>query len=376
MSCLRVYSKNQDGTIIIYEPFSSLWAILRNNGRYVAFPELPFSTIPPGTMKFRGVSNAEGLCVFDQDQIDLVMKDYNCAYEVRWKSSSTYIEFYSPIRQYSNDRLYLNVDNDNQLTSYDDKRSQCIMKFVRLVVKTQPQTKIQLKIRPVVHSAIEDHSPYLKYCHNGSKHKVRVFDVVRDGVFYDLTPVGKFKKLSALVKKSYDVTSIKDPIYVSIQKSLTFKSVTYNNILSKEYFQSIFTVTTQILPEMDRRGVYGIAINKSQDLKTSARVNYKFQLSEEIITTPDVIVTAVYFNSGRYSEHRVKDQVVSKTHQGPYPSRDKKYLEGTLLLESTAIDVALLISNSLYGLLPTNGEDPDDIVKFIEVSISYDMVTR
>jgi len=188
--------------------------------------------------------------------------------------------------------------------------------------------------------------------------------------------VGKFKKLSALVKKSYDVTSIKDPIYVSIQKSLNFKSVTYNNILSKDSFQSIFTVTTQILPETDRRGFYGIAINKSQDLKTSARVNYKFQLSDEIITTPDVIVTAVYFNSGRYSEHRVKDQVVSKTHHGPYPSQDKKYLEGTLLLESTAIDVALLISNSLYGLLPTNGEDPDNIVKFIEVSISYDMLTR
>ncbi|CAK7994555.1 Hypothetical protein POVR1_LOCUS79 [uncultured virus] len=378
MSSLRIYSSHCDGTITIHQPFRQLWLILRAVGKYVTPPNIPPLIYPVQTMTFHGTSCEDGMCLFDENKAELVMKDYQCTYKVSWKTSPpSPISFYSPIRQYSNDRLYLNVDDKNRLSSYDESTHHCVMKFVRLVVKTQPGTCIHLKVQPIFAETNLQPPIHLRYCYEGIAHKVRVFDVVRHGAFYELVPHGAFKKLCKLVKKTYEIRSIQEPIYQPLTCNLQiFPPTTYHHILSKESFQCIFTVTTQILPKRDRRGYYGIVIRKSSDMSTAARVDYKFQLSQEIITTPDVIVTAVYFDSNQYSEHKVGTQVVSKTHLGPYPNGKLVILEGTLHLESTAVDVALLISNSLYGLLPENGEEPDNIVKFLEVTISYENVRR
>ena len=377
--CLRIYSCYNDGTIRFHSPFRYLWYLFRTGRKHIVPPILP-SFDPPKEIKLKGRADSNGLVIFNNN-VELVMKDYYGRYKVSWKTDSNTISFYSPLRDFNPNRLYLNVDSKNRLSTYSGNGS-CVLSFIRLAVKTEPGSEVRLRISPDTSMNLSQDLTHLRFEVDNTKHKVRVYNRKQKGSSYELIPQGKFKELYRLARKTFEVKSIEFPVLQSIIKMKSKSSMKYTNIYSKDSFQSIFTVTTQIEPAKDRRGYYGIAIQKSPDLSTSARVGYRFRLSKNILPSPDVIVTAIYYDSnGEYTEHKVYDPkskqniTVSKTHLGPYPSNNNIF-EGELLLESTAIDVALIVSNSLYGLLPENGEDPDEIVKFEEIMISYDNMRR
>ena len=76
-----------------------------------------------------------------------------------------------------------------------------------------------------------------------------------------------------------------------------------------------------------------------------------------------------------YDKSKGKDVVVVNHHKGPYQGNNN-VISGMLNLESTAIDLTLLISNSEVGISPTGGYDPNAILKFTKFEIKYYNVQR
>lgn len=388
---LSVYSKNAD-KLIIHEPFEELWSLLRMQGLYIPQPTILKTTNTlPKAINIRGTIQSNHKCYFNKSldnsfitnlgyELDL-SHEYN--YEIQWAIKSNdklTLGFYSPIRKFNNDRLYLNVDNNHKLSVYKNNKGITTLNCNTLVVavnKYEQNTKISLTITPkhkIINIKPRD-SIIIPGCY-----RVEVFDIKNEGFYYNMIVRKQFKMLYSLVRKYYEYTSIKRNKLL-ILKDVLPQTIDYNNVLSKESYQSIFTVTTQIEPVTDRRGYYGIVIKRISGTISSATIYYQFSISENIMTTPDVIVTAAYYdtNSGTYSPHQIydgkQDINVLNIHNGPYP-KSNNIIDGYLKLESTAVDIVLLIGNSLFGILPEDGENPDNLIQFTKFEIKYDNVER
>ena len=331
---------------------------------------------------------------FNKEPDDLIVNNLdgeiqlsiNYDYEIKWKIDSKCkhkidVGFYSPYRKFSADRLYLNFDKTtNMLTKFKCHKGKILLSCHVLVIaldKYHKNTNITLTITPIIKSTNKISYHQLEYC------DIKIFDIKKEGMFYHPIIKGEFKKLYKLVRKYYEFTSIERDNYLHNLKlnDRLPKEIDYNGVLSKKSYDSIFTVTTNIQPISDRIGYYGIVIKRDPNLTSSATIYYEFELSN-VLQTPDVIVWAAYYEGEKgYGLHQIYDKTkgqdvdVMNIHNGPY-SNNNNYITGQLDLESTAVDITLILGNSLYGLLPINGRDPNTIVQFKKFEIRYNNIER
>lgn len=418
---LTLYSLDNK-KLTINDPFRELWSILKFRGKYISLPEqteqiiknIPNQTIMVGKLckdkKFYFDKISDDINIFG-NEIQLSI-DYD--YEIQWEIKSNCknkidVGFYSPYRKFSSDRLYLNFDkNNNGLTKYKCHTGKILINCHILVIaidKYHSDTEIILTIKPIIKNVNKSSYHQIEYCN------VKIFDIKKEGMFYRPSIKKEFKKLYNLVRKYYEFTSIERSNYQNISKFnnssnlllpnneipikslpnfkcsvegetlLLPKEIDYIGVLSKKSYESIFTVTSNIQPISDRIGYYGIIIKRDPDIISSATIYYEFELSN-ILQTPDVIVAAAYYEGDKgYVLHQIYDKNINKDvyvmniHDGPYPSNNN-YISGRLELESTAVDITLIIGNSLYGILPTNGRDPNTIIQFKKFDIQYNNIER
>lgn len=371
-----IYTQKDD-KLIIHEPYNELWSMMRCRGKYISPVKTKNCKLSTDKLIFKGKLTDNNKFYFDSVGTEIQLSvDYD--YDIKWKvknikCNKIKVGFYSPYRKFSSDRLYLNVDkNTNNLTIFEHHKGEILINCNILVIATNKHYDdliIKLKI-----------TPKLKIKHNTN---LKIFDIIQEGIFSRSIIKDDFKKLYYLVRKYYELTSIIRDKSSHYSNNLP-KEIEYKNLLAKNSYESIFTVTTKIEPSSDRIGSYGIIVKREQGLVSSATINYEIILSHNILKTPDIIVMAAYYEGDRgYVLHQIYDKKLSKdvyvmnTHTGPYPYDHKgDNISGSLKLESTAIDITLIISNSLYGILPINGQDPNTIVKFVKFDIQYDDVER
>jgi hypothetical protein len=392
-----------DKKLIINDPFRELWSILKFRGKYIPLPEqteqiiknIPNQKIIVGKLckdkKFYFNNISDDINIFG-NEIQLSI-DYD--YEIKWKIKSKCkdkinVGFYSPYRKFSSDRLYLNFDKNNKkLTKYKCYKGKILINCHILIIaldKYHLDTDIILTINPIIKNVNKLSCHQIEYC------DVKIFDIKKEGIFYRPLIRKEFKKLYNLVREYYEFTSIERSNYQDITKFDLFllnnkyiydslpKEIDYTGVLSKKSYESIFTVTSNIQPISDRIGYYGIVIKRDPNIISSATVYYEFELSN-ILQTPDVIVAAAYYEGDKgYVLHQIYDKIknedvyVMNVHNGPYS--DSNIITGQLDLESTAVDITLIIGNSLYGILPTNGRDPNKIIQFKKFDIQYCNIER
>ena len=428
---LQLYSYDNK-KLVINDLFSELWSILKFRGKYIHFPLQTRQQIIPNKIIMSGKLAKDKKFYFNETY-DLIKNfgyemqlsiDYD--YEIGWEIKSSCktnldIGFYSPYRKFNRDRLYLNFDkNHNELTKYKCSTGKFLVSCHILVValdKYHPNVDIILTINPINKSINGSSFHQINYTNRCSDSRisgtsqmfrinycgVKIFDIKKEGIFYRPLIKKEFKKLYNLVKEYYEFTSIERNNYQTLTKNLLVEipseslpnvkcsvgipseslptEIDYTGVLSKKSYESIFTVTSNIQPSSDRVGYYGIIIKRDPNVKSSATIYYEFELSN-ILRTPDVIVSAAYYEGDQgyvlhqiYDKNKGKDVYVMNTHTGPY-SDSNNYISGQLDLESTAVDITLIIGNSLYGILPTNGRDPNTILKFTKFDIQYNDVER
>lgn len=380
--------------LVINDSFSELWSIMKFRGKYIQIPDQINDIVKkiPEKITIKGKLHRNKKFYFNQKSCDIILSNFDNEiqlsidydYEIEWEIKSKCkicIGFYSPYRKFSSDRLYLNFDKiQNKLTKYKSQTGKILISCHMLTIasdKYHPDTEIILTINPILKSTKNiDNSSYnkLEYC------GVKIFDIKKEGVFYRPIIKKEFKKLYNLVKQYYEYTSIKrySKCILNNLNNLNNlpKEIDYTGMLSKKSYESIFTVTSHIEPASDRIGYYGVIIKRDPTKISNATIYYEFELSN-ILQTPDVIVMAAYYEGDKgYVLHQIYDKdkqkyvYVMNTHTGPYPSNNN-YISGNLELETTAVDITLLIGNSLYGILPTGGRDPNTIVKFTKFEIKY-----
>jgi len=410
---LSLYSYD-DKELIINESFSELWSVMKFTGKYITLPEQTDEIIKkiPEQITISGKLMKDKKFYFNQESDELIVNNLgseiqlsiNYDYEIKWKIDSKCkqkinVGFYSPYRKFSTDRLYLNFDKtSNALSKFNCHKGKILLNCHILVValdKYHKNTDIMLTITPIIKNTNKIPYHQLEYC------DIKIFDIKKEGMFYRPMIKDEFKKLYKLVRKYYEYTSIErhnNPSYlfdnryqINNSPKTKFqvddpndrlpKEIDYNGVLSKKSYDSIFTVTTNIQPISDRIGYYGIVIKRDPNVTSSATIYYEFELSN-VLQTPDVIVWAAYYEGEKgYGLHQIYDKTkgqdvdVMNVHNGPYPN-DNNYITGQLDLESIAVDITLIIGNSLYGLLPINGRDPNTIVKFKKFEIRYDNIER
>lgn len=416
---LPLYSYD-DKELIINESFSELWSVMKFRGKYINLPEQTEEIIKkiPEQITMSGKLMKDKKFYFNQEQNQLIVNNLgneiqlsiNYDYEIKWKIHSkckhkTNIGFYSPYRKFSTDRLYLNFDkNTNTLTKIKCHKGKILINTHILVIaldKYHKNTDITLTITPIIRNTNKIPYHQLEYCN------VKIFDIKKEGMFYHPIIKDEFKKLYKLVRKYYEFTSIerhnniKNPNYNDrLPKKIDYndhlpktkfqvddpndhlpKEIDYNGVLSKKSYEPIFSVTTNIQPISDRIGYYGIVIKRDPNVTSSATIYYEFKLSN-VLQTPDVIVWAAYYEGENgyglhqiYDKNKGQDVNVMNIHNGPY-SNDNNNIIGQLDLESTAVDITLIVGNSLYGLLPINGRDPNTIVEFKKFEIQYNNIIR
>jgi len=392
---LQLYSYNNN-KLIINDSFSELWSIMKFRGKYIQFPEqidqkiklIPNKVIIKGKLhkdkKFHFTNTLNDIIINNSDNEIQLSVDYD--YEIEWKINSNCkhinIGFYSPYRKFSIDRLYLNFDkNQNKLTKYGCHTGKILISCHMLVIaldQYHSKTDIVLTITPIIKNISKLLCHQIEYC------GVKIFDIKKEGIFYRPSIKKEFKKLYNLVREYYEFTSIERNIKsISIDNHLYAlpKEIDYTGMLTKMSYESIFTVTSNIQPVSDRIGYYGIIIKRDPNIISSATIYYEFELSN-IRKTPDVIVMAAYYEGDKgYVLHQIYDKVKNKdvyvmnTHNGPYPNNNN-YIIGQLDLESTSVDITLIIGNSLYGILPTEGKDPNTIIQFKKFDIQYNNIER
>jgi hypothetical protein len=416
-----------DKNLTIHKPFRELWSIMKCKGEYILPPTpveslikmIPDQITVNGTImpnkQFYFSDNLHEECPYLKILGNELHFSVEYDYEIQWAINNNVNElgFYSPYRKFSSDRLYLNYDKNKQkLTKYKCKSGKILISCNILVIaisdingmigKNSKNNNITLKICPIAKHQNIGNVEHFGYC------KIQVFDIKREGIFYRPIVKPEFKKLYCLVRKYYEITSIKRKYNLKLNikhnlminkmvkhsilpntsdrynevHSIIPKEIDYTNILSKSSYESIFTVTTKAQPSSDRMGYYGIVIKREPGVISSATVYYEFKLSTNILQTPDVFVMAAYYEGDKgyvlhqiYDKKEGKDIYVMNVHEGPYPN-DKNYISGNLDLESTATDITLIIGNSLYGILPTNGQNPDTIIEFKKFDIKYTNIDR
>lgn len=368
----EIYSCKND-KLKINEQYKELWKLLRYEGKYLPAPKQ--SKYKQETRRYKGKIGQNGFCYFDNIGPEIKL-DYNYDHQVYWKANldNITVGFYSPCLNLG-PNLYLNVDSENNLTTYKNNKGKIIINCHRLFIflpdfnrkcHHYPQGKyqnikeitIKLKISTITRN---------------NCNKLKIFNTKSEGIFCHNYSKSKYKKVFKLIRAYYDKTSITFPI-ISNLSSLP-PPTDYNTILAKSAYQNIYSVTTQLQPNVDRDGDYGIIIKRDPGTISSAKIVYQINISPNILTTPDIIVMATYYNGKGYVLHQVNGVDVLNTHSGPYPN-DNNIIEGKLLLESAATDITLIVSNSLYGLLPVDGQDPDTLIQFTDVKISYDSISR
>lgn len=346
----EIYSYQKD-KFHIHSQYKELWKLVRSEGKYIPSPSKQISIM--NNQKYSGKIR-NNICYFDGIGYEIRLPYQN--YQIQWKANKNIkIGFYSPCRKLGTD-LYLNVDENNKLAKYRDKKGIIIIKFGCLVVHSfcsKENVEIELKIAPII---IND------YC------KLDVFHNKTEGIFQYNILRTKYQKVVQLIKEYYQQTAI----HLKLKSGKLPTTSDYNNILAKSSYQNIFSVTTQIKPVSDRDGFYGIIVKRETGIVSSATINYQITISNNILPSPDVIVIAAYYDGNNYIVHRVNNTEVINDH--PFPVNN--IVIGKLLLESTATDVTLIVTNSLYGLLPIDGQNPDTIINFDKVEISYDSIDR
>jgi len=400
---LELYSYDYDNNnLIINEPFNELWSIMKFKGKYIQFPEEKEEVLKklPDKVIMNGKLRKDKKFYFKNQINDIITNNYgneiqlsvDYEYEIQWEinckckcgHNNIDVGFYSPYRKFSNDRLYLNFDkNKNELAKYKNLSGMIKINCHILVIalnKYHSNTDINLIITPKIKKTDISSFHNMEYC------KVKIFDLKKDGIFYYLEIKKEFKKLYKLVKKYYELNSIERNIYkYHICSKNKFdinlpKDISYTGILTKMSYGDILSFTSNIQPINDRVGYYGIIIKRDPNVISSATIYYEFELSN-IRETRDVIVYAGYYQASEgYAIHQIyKDNEyidVKKIHEekdGPYPSKSN-YITGELKLESSSVDVILIISNSLYGILPINENLP--IGRFTKFKVEYDNVQR
>jgi hypothetical protein len=383
---LYSYDNNE---LIINQPFSELWSIMKYRGKYIKLPEQvdQIVTKNPDKIVIEGKLHKDKKFHFDSnihniygDEIQLSIDfQYEIEWEIKSKCKHINVGFYSPYRKFSNDRLYLNFDkNQNMLTKYNCHKGKILIDCHILTIaldKYHHDTTILLTINPI----IKDNNNISTF-HNIEYCKVKVFDVKQEGIYHRLVIKDEFKKLYKLVRKYYQCSSIKRSKHLA-NKFLLPKEIDYTNMLTKMSYNQILTFTSEIQPINDRVGYYGVIVKRDPNITSSATIYYQFELSN-FIQTNDVIVIAAYYqpNEG-YVPHQIFDKnsnkyrYVQNLHNGPY-NDSNNLISGNLDLESTATDITLIITNSLYGILPIHGKDPNKIVRFSKFVIDYNNIDR
>jgi hypothetical protein len=392
---LSLYSYDNK-ELVINESFRELWSVMKFTGKYINLPEQTEQIIKkiPNQITMTGKLMKDKKFYFNQEPDAFIVNNLgneiqlsiNYDYEIKWKIHSKCkhkinIGFYSPYRKFSTDRLYLNFDkNTNTLTKFKCHKGKILINTHILVIaldKYHKNTDITLTITPIIKNINKIPYHQLEYCN------VKIFDIKKEGMFYHPIIKDEFKKLYKLVRKYYELTSIeRDNNLKSLDPNDRLpKEIDYNGVLSKKSYEPIFSVTTNIQPISDRIGYYGIVIKRDPNVTSSATIYYEFKLSN-VLQTPDVIVWAAYYEGENgyglhqiYDKNKGQDVDVMNIHNGPYPN-DNNYIIGQLDLESTAVDITLIIGNSLYGLLPINGRDPNTIVEFKKFEIQYNNIER
>lgn len=392
---LELYSYDNN-KLVINDSFAELWSVMKLRGKYIQLPDQieEINQSIPNKIIIEGKLHKDKKFHFNNNLNDIIINNYNDEiqlsvdydYEIEWTINSncknkTKIGFYSPYRKFSSNHLYLNFDkNRKKLTKYKIHTGKILINCHILVVaadKYHPNISIQLTINPIIRNINKSLYHQIEYCN------VKIFDIEKEGIFYRPVIKKEFKKLYSLVRKHYEVTSIKrsNNLYESTNLKLP-KEIDYLGMLTKMSYDSIFTLTSNIKPITDRIGYYGIVIKRDPNVISSATIYYEFELSN-IHKTDDVIVMAAYYqpNEG-YVLHQIYDKSQQKYvyvkfihNQGPY-NNENNYIKGTLDLESTAVDITLIITNSLYGLLPINGKNPNTIVQFKKFEIQYNNIER
>ena len=137
---LKLYSYDNN-KLIINDPFSELWSIMKFRGKYIQFPEQIEKVVKqlPSKVVIKGKLRKDNKFYFDNINNDIIINSINneiqlsidYEYEIEWMINSNCvcknknknkinIGFYSPCRKFSVDRLYLNFDkNQNKLTKYE-----------------------------------------------------------------------------------------------------------------------------------------------------------------------------------------------------------------------------------------------------------------
>lgn len=394
---LQLYSYDNN-KLIINDSFSQLWSIMKFKGKYIRFPEETEQIIKtiPNKVVMKGKLSKNKKFYFNETSNDIIINNFgneiqlsvDYDYEIEWEikshcknNNNNNIGFYSPYRKFSTDRLYLNFDKKcKKLTEYKSDTGKFLISCHILVIaldKYHSDTDIILNINPIMKNINKQQCHQLEYCN------VKVFDVKKEGIFYRPLIKEEFKKLYCLVRKHYEITSIERSNYKHLTKEgylLLPKEVDYTQMLTKISYGSIFTLTSNIQPISDRIGYYGIIIKRDPNIISSATIYYEFEFSN-IRETQDIIVTAAYYQANEgYVPHQIYDKnknkyvyVMNTCDNGPYPNKNN-YITGQLDLESTSVDIILIISNSLYGLLPINENFP--IGKFNKFNIEYNNIER
>ena len=395
---LELYSYNND-KLVINDAFSKLWSIMKFRGKYIQLPDQIDQMIKfiPNKVTIKGTLHKDKKFYFTDTINDIIINNYgneiqlsvDYDYEIEWEINSKCkhmnVGFYSPYRKFSVDRLYLNFDkNQNKLTKFKCNTGKILINCHILVIalgKYHSNVDIILTINPIIKNNLTTRYLNNEYC------DVKIFDIKKEGIFYRLLIREEFKKLYKLVRKYYEFTSIErnNNLYKDIwdsKYSILPKEIDYQGMLTKMYYDSILTFTSNIRPSTDRVGYYGVVIKRDPNIISSATVYYEFQLSN-IHKTDDIIVIAAYYQENEgYVPHQIYDKNTNKYidvkkvyDKGPY-NDENNYIKGQLDLESTSTDVTLIITNSYYGILPIKGKDPNSIVQFKKFDIQYNNIQR
>ena len=392
----ELYSyKNEE--LIIHPPFDGLLSTMNFAGKYILPPSLQekiIGEIPePITITGKLTSNKKfsfgkisgGFILNNCDQE--LQLDANYGYKIKWeivddhKHEST-IGFYSPDRKFGPDRLVLNYDEDNnKLSEYKYRSGKIFIDNHILVVSSDKycckhDLLIKLTITPVLKKSVHDSlNEISKIEYNGNK----IFTIKKKGIYYRLSVNQPFKKLYCLVKKQYLKKSIVRNYFYKADddKVITLPTeIDYTKILAKKYYYYYYSFTSHVIPNADKIGDYGIVIKRDPQVVSSASVYYEFILSH-ISKTPDVIVTAAYYNGYKgFATHQIykngENVDVVNYHEGPYKGNNN-IISGQLDLESSATEIILLIGNREAGISPIGKYN---IITFTKFEIKYFNIQR
>lgn len=411
---LKFFRKKDDGTIHIFSPFKPLWKMLQFVGTYRYAPEPPVSLTLPSTsnsllrgqrllpetnfISFTNINGFNGPIITEGVRLHTFHSSLN--YSIQWTVSGTdddiVVNFYSasPPPTYNQDRMYLMIDENNNLTQYKKHSGSFVIAdynaFFVYITGTSDDITVELNVNVIVPAIrVEPLVPpkvvYLDVpnpCQCNNMTKVPVYkqkfiepaDVIK-------RPVRRLRRITELIYQTFELTSISlllPIIPITAPDPITYNVRSYRgvgcNVLPVGNLWSDFTGFANATDDD-----YGVKLFPT--MNSFPRITFTV-MGKTCIEFPALCycteyVPRVYLNYRVggiwYTHNNSSGEPATKVYNSV--GQDQTFtITDSFMLQAGAVDVAVEFVNDRSGNTHSLPNDPDNMNSFESGFIEFDNI--